>query len=115
MREEEKTAAEDAQRVRVILTTARREEGTEIARNLVEKRLAACVNITDVMSYYKWDGRFCQDSEVLLLIKTTRERVDEALAAIRGVHSYDLPEMIVLPVVSGYPPYLSWVEEETRP
>jgi len=105
---------DDTTRVRIILTTAGREEGPKIARHLVEKRLAACVNLMDARSIYRWEGRICDDSEALLVIKTTEGRIDESLAAIRKLHSYDLPEMIVLPVVAGYPPYLSWVEEEIR-
>ncbi len=104
---------EEAPCVRVILVTASREEGPGIARHLVEKRLAACVNITEISSCYRWEGRYCEEPEALLVIKTTSGRVRDALAAIRDVHSYELPEMIVLPVISGYPPYLAWVEEET--
>ncbi|OPX72056.1 MAG: Divalent-cation tolerance protein CutA [Methanoregulaceae archaeon PtaU1.Bin059] len=104
---------EEAPCVRVILVTASREEGPGIARHLVEKRLAACVNITEISSCYRWEGRYCEEPEALLVIKTTDEKVREALAAIRDVHSYQLPEMIVLPVISGYPPYLAWVKEET--
>ncbi len=101
--------------VRVVLTTAGREIGHEIARHLVESRLAACVNITGVSSFYRWKGEFCSDDEVLLVIKTTLSRVEAALAAIREIHPYELPEMIVLPVEGGYPPYLAWVREETSP
>lgn len=100
-------------RINVILVTSGRNEGPAIARHLVEKRVAACVNIAEIRSCYRWEGRFCDDPEVLLIIKTAREKVEEALAAIREVHPYTLPEMIVLPVVAGYPPYLAWVEEET--
>ncbi len=104
---------EEASRVRVILVAASRQEGPGIARHLVEKRLAACVNITEVNSCYRWEGRYCEEPEALLVIKTTGGKVPDALAAIRDVHSYELPEMIVLPVISGYPPYLAWVKEET--
>ncbi|HOT02602.1 MAG TPA: divalent-cation tolerance protein CutA [Methanolinea sp.] len=104
---------EEVSQVRVILVTASRREGPGIARHLVEKRLAACVNITEISSCYRWEGRYCEEPEALLVIKTTDEKVRETLAAIRDVHSYELPEMIVLPVISGYPPYLAWVKEET--
>lgn len=107
-------ALDEAERVRIILTTAGKEEGPVIARQLVERRLAACVNMADVRSCYRWEGVMCDDPEVLLVIKTTAKRVPETMAVIRELHSYDLPEMIVLPVDSGYPPYLSWVVEETR-
>jgi len=99
--------------VRVIMTTAGSEKGTEIARRLVEKRLAACVNVSGVTSFYRWKGEFCCDPEVLLVIKTTLSRVKEAMTEIRAVHPYELPEMIVIPVEGGHPPYLAWVREET--
>lgn len=102
-------------RARIILTTASRDEGPAIARDLVEKRLAACVNITEIRSIYRWEGSLCDDPEVLLIIKTTSDRVNEAIFAIRSSHSYKLPEMIVVPVIDGYPPYLTWLEEETHP
>lgn len=105
---------EEKSKVRVILVTAGQKEAPGIARHLVDNGLAACVNIADIKSYYRWGGNYCEDPESLLIIKTTRERAVEAIAAIRDVHPYDLPEMIVLPVVEGYPPYLAWVEEETR-
>lgn len=101
-------------RARIILSTASRDEGPAIARHLVEKRLAACVNMAEIRSVYHWEGSMCDDPEVLLIIKTTSDRVPDAMCAIRDLHSYDLPEMIVVPVIAGYPPYLSWVEDETH-
>jgi periplasmic divalent cation tolerance protein len=106
---------EETDPARVILTTADRERGPEIAQHLVRKRLAACVNMTDVTSFYRWKGEFCCDQEVLLVIKTTLSRVPDALEEIRAIHPYELPEMIILPVEGGYPPYLAWVREETAP
>ncbi|MDH7509566.1 MAG: divalent-cation tolerance protein CutA [Methanolinea sp.] len=106
---------DEADPVRVILTTAGRDNGPKIARHLVEKRLAACVNTADVTSYYRWKGEFCCDQEVLLVIKTTLSRVHDTMEEIRAVHPYELPEMIVLPVEGGYLPYLAWVREETAP
>lgn len=102
-------------RARIILTTASRDEGPGIARHLVEKRLAACVNMTEIRSIYRWEGSMCDDPEILLIMKTTSDKVDDAMSAIRNLHSYELPEMIVMPVIDGYPPYLSWLEGETHP
>lgn len=99
----------------VIFSTAGKEQAGLIARMLVDRRLAACVNIAAVQSYYRWEGEFCEDSESLLLIKTTWERMAEVISAIREVHSYDLPEMIALPIVGGHPPYLQWLVQETLP
>lgn len=106
---------DETTRARIILSTASRDEGPAIARHLVEKRLAACVNMAEIQSVYRWEGSMCNDPEILLVIKTTSDRVRDTMCAIRDLHSYHLPEMIVVPVVAGYPPYLSWLEDETHP
>ncbi|NYT06717.1 MAG: divalent-cation tolerance protein CutA [Methanomicrobiales archaeon] len=98
----------------IIFTTASSAESAGIAKTLIEEHLAACVNVTGVTSFYRWEGEFCQDQEHLLIIKTTRDRADAAMSRIREIHSYDLPEMILLPVAGGYPPYLQWVRDEVR-
>jgi periplasmic divalent cation tolerance protein len=87
-----------------------------IARTLVEQGLAACVNqLPPVSSLYRWQGSVERASEVPLLIKTTRERLQEVQDAIRALHPYELPEVIALPVVAGLPAYLRWVLDETQP
>jgi len=98
----------------IILSTAGEKEAKGIAQALVMQRLAACVNITRVESVYQWEGALCEDREQLLIIKTVRGQVDAVLREIRSLHSYELPEMIVVPVAGGYPPYLQWLAEETR-
>lgn len=97
--------------VRVVLTTAASAADAErIARHLVERRLAACVNVVGgVTSHYRWEGKLERGEEVLLVIKSRadlRERLREALVAI---HPYDLPEVVELDVAGGHPPYLDWV------
>lgn len=96
----------------IILSTAGESEAPVIARALVEEHLAACVNIAGVTSVYRWKGDLCQDREQLLIIKTVRDRVDTVIGRIAALHSYELPEMIVLPVNGGYPPYLQWLGDE---
>jgi len=96
----------------IILTTAGEKESAAIARALVEEHRAACVNITGVTSFYRWEGELCQDQEQLLIIKTTRDRADAVMSRIRELHSYELPEMILVPVTGGYPPYLQWICDE---
>ncbi len=98
----------------IILSTAGEQEAPVIAEQLVRNHVAACVNLTGVRSFYLWKGEFCRDNEVLMIIKTTRARADEAMAWIRKLHPYELPEMILLPVTGGYPPYLAWLSGETR-
>jgi periplasmic divalent cation tolerance protein len=97
----------------VVFCTAPEDRAPAIARVLVDRHLAACVNVAAVRSFYRWEGEYVEDTEALLIIKTTRRRLEEAVTAIRDLHPYSLPEMIALPVAAGYFPYLSWVREET--
>lgn len=94
----------------VILCTTGVEESEKIAKVLVEERLAACVNVADVNSYYRWEGEFCKDKEALLIIKTEKSMIDSIIERIKEVHSYELPEIIAIPIVAGYDKYLAWVE-----
>ena len=98
----------------IILSTAGEREARGIAQALVMQHLAACVNIMPVESVYRWEGKLCEDREHLLIIKTVTSNADAVMHEIRNLHSYELPEMIVLPVSGGYHPYLQWLAEETR-
>jgi periplasmic divalent cation tolerance protein len=100
--------------VRVVLVTAPPREARRLARALVDRRVAACVNLVPgVRSVYRWKGRVEEARETLLVIKTAASRVPDLLAAVRELHPYDVPEGIALPVVAGLAPYLRWVREET--
>jgi len=99
----------------VIFSTAGEREAPSIAETLVKEHFASCVNITPVRSFYHWNGELCRDQEMLMMIKTTRERSGATMARLREIHSYELPEMLVLSVTGGYPPYLEWLSEEARP
>jgi periplasmic divalent cation tolerance protein len=95
----------------VLVTCSSVEEGRKIARALVERRLAACVNVvTGIESVYRWKGAVEEASECLLLAKTTRGRFDPLQSAVRELHSYELPEVVALPIVDGVEAYLSWIE-----
>lgn len=86
----------------------------EIATALIEHNLAACVNrLTGVKSWYRWEGHLQQEEEVLLLIKTTRDRYADAEAAIRRLHPYELPEVIAVPITVGSEGYLNWIVNAT--
>jgi periplasmic divalent cation tolerance protein len=86
-----------------------------LARALVERRLAACVNLLPaVQSIYRWQGAVEEAAEVTLLIKTTAARYAELEQAIRALHPYELPEVIAVPVSAGLPAYLGWIAQETR-
>jgi len=99
-------------RFQLVLTTAGSDEQAEsIARALVERRLAACVNITPVCSVYRWNGEVTREGERLLFIKTTEGRLPELRAAIRELHTYEVPEVIALPIAAGDPDYMRWLAE----
>ena len=90
------------------------ETAATIARRLVEERLAACVNqLPGVVSTYRWQGRIHEDAEVLLLIKTTRERLDALRDRLAELHPYEVPELVAFEIADGLPPYLAWLARET--
>ena len=99
----------------VLVTVGSEQEAETIATTLLEERLAACVNVTSpVRSLYRWEGRIEDDREWQLVIKT-QARLFEALAArVRTLHSYDLPEIIALPVLAGTTDYVDWIQNETE-
>lgn len=98
----------------VVLTTCPKSDAQTLASVLVEAHLAACVNILpDVTSVFRWQGRVQRDSETLLLIKTTQARYAGLEQALRERHSYELPEIIAVPVHAGLPAYLDWLRGST--
>jgi periplasmic divalent cation tolerance protein len=102
--------------VRVVLLAAPPRRARALARALVERRLAACVNLLPgAGSVYRWKGRVEEVRETLLLAKTTASRAAALLAAVAELHPYEVPEGILLPAEGGLAPYLAWVAEETRP
>ena len=87
-----------------------------IASALVDDRLAACVNVLPgVESVYRWQGRVERASEVLLLIKSTRERLPALTARVVELHPYELPELVAVDIAGGLPGYLAWIADATRP
>ena len=99
----------------VLVTVGSEREAETIATALLEERLAACVNVTSpVRSLYRWEGRIADDREWQLIIKT-QARLFEALATrVRALHSYDVPEIIALPVLAGTADYVGWIQNETE-
>jgi len=97
----------------VVLCTAPPGEAEAIAKALVDARLAACVNVTGVQSCYRWEGTIRDEPERLLVIKTQYQLLDPLIARIKGLHSYETPEIIAIPIIGGYTPYLDWIREET--
>ena len=103
----------DAGAFRVVLVTAGSEdEAAKIARALVDERLAACVNIVPgARSIYRWRGAVEDEREVLMIIKTAAAALDALEARVRELHSYEVPEVLALPVDKGSGPYLDWLGE----
>jgi periplasmic divalent cation tolerance protein len=98
----------------VLTTVADRAAGTALARVLLERRLAACVNVgAPVDSLYHWRGEIETATEVPLTIKTRASLYSQVEATIREIHDYELPEIIAVPIVDGYAPYVGWIAEET--
>ncbi len=99
----------------VITSLPDRESAEKLASLLVDRRLAACVNLLPPCdSVYRWRGEIQRDEEHPLLIKTTEDRYAALEVLIRANHPYELPEIIAVPIVQGLPAYLQWVESETR-
>lgn len=100
----------------VFCTVPNIEVAERIAHAVVEARLAACTNIVPgLRSIYRWEGKICDETEVLLVIKTPKNRARDLAERIRTLHPYTTPEVIAIPVTSGLAPYLDWVRAETEP
>jgi periplasmic divalent cation tolerance protein len=99
----------------VVLSTVPNEaKGREIARKLVETRLAACVTVSSACrSFYWWEGKITEDGEFMLVIKTKAALYDKLEAALKEIHPYSVPEIIALPIVKGSKKYLDWLDAET--
>jgi len=98
----------------VLVTTPTPERAAEIARALVEERLAACGNVVPgVRSVYRWEGKVQDDAEALLVLKTTRARFEALRDRVLALHPYQVPEVIALPVEAGSARYLAWIAAET--
>jgi len=95
----------------VVLCTASAQDAERISRALVEERLAACVSMASVSSCYRWEGKVSLEREEMMIIKTERNMTDRLMGRVLELHSYEVPEMIVLPILEGHRPYLEWVSQ----
>jgi len=104
----------DNKEVVVFITVPNEDDGAAIAKALVESRLAACVNIVrNIRSIYLWQGNIEDDSEVLMIAKTRRKLFNALESRVKELHSYDVPEIIALPIVAGSKDYLKWLKDST--
>jgi periplasmic divalent cation tolerance protein len=102
-------------KVIVILSTVPESESPRIAETLVSERLVACVNAMPVRSCYRWKGEICTDREELLVMKTRESLFPRVMERLKGLHPYEVPEILAIPVWGGYGGYLEWVLGETAP
>lgn len=106
---------ESVHEVAVFITAPNEEEASALAKALVEARLAACVNIVrNVRSIYRWQGAIEDDQEFLMVVKTRKDYIPALTAKVKELHSYDVPEVIALPIVGGSQDYIQWLNESTR-
>lgn len=99
----------------VLTTTGSRDDAHQIAHALVERQLAACVNVVErIESVYRWEGRVASAREWLLIIKTTESAFDHVRQAIKELHPYELPEILSIAVQDGGAEYLNWIEENSK-
>ena len=103
-------------RLVALSTVAGAEDAERIARAVVDRGLAACVNVLpQVVSIYRWKGSVEREEERLLVMKTTSDRFEALRQAIVELHPYDVPEIIALPIAAGHEPYLAWLDESCKP
>ena len=112
----EKIMTQTGGRYRIVLITCGSiGEARRIGKNVVEKKLAACANILiGVESIYRWKGKVERGREVLVMMKTTAGKLKALETEVKRMHSYDVPEFIVLPIIAGSREYLGWVDESVR-
>jgi periplasmic divalent cation tolerance protein len=97
----------------VMTTTSSREQAEKLAKAALEARLAACVQIQEITSYYWWDGKINNEPEQLLYLKTSRDKYQALETLLIANHGYDTPEILQLSVEAGFEKYLAWIRQET--
>ncbi len=97
----------------LLTTTPSRDEAAKIANLLIDEKLGACVQLLPIESFYFWKGATQNEAEFLLLVKTRTSLFDKAIARIKEIHSYTVPEIVALPFATGFTGYFNWIDEVT--
>jgi periplasmic divalent cation tolerance protein len=98
----------------LMTTTANNDDAQNIAKALLAEKLAACVQLMPIESYYTWKGAVANDAEILPLIKTKTALFDDAIRAIKAIHPYETPEIVAAPFTAGFAGYFRWIDDVTR-
>lgn len=99
----------------ILVTVSNKKEAFRIAKGLLGDKLVACVNILKgVESLFWWQGKIDSAKEVLLVIKSRKDKVSSVIKLVKSMHSYETPEIISLPITTGFKPYLRWIDESLR-
>jgi periplasmic divalent cation tolerance protein len=99
----------------IFITASNKSEAKKIANKLIKEKLAACVNIIGkIESHFWWQGKVDNAKELLLIVKSRKDKLKRIFKAVKSAHSYEVPEIIALPIAAGYKPYLDWINESVR-
>lgn len=98
----------------LLTTVPSRDDAAKIANLLLDEKLAACVQILPIESFYVWDGKTQNEAELLVLIKTRTTLFEDAIARIKAVHPYSVPQIVGTPFTAGFKDYLGWIDDVTR-
>ncbi len=99
----------------IFITASKVDEAEKIAKGLLESKLAACINIiSQVKSYFWWEGKIDQADELLLIVKTRKSLVNKLIKKVKSLHSYSVPEIVAFPIISGNKDYLRWIDDSTK-
>ena len=98
----------------MIVTFADENEAEKVVTELMERKLIACAQMQDIRSRYVWKGEQVRDSEVLVFMKTRADLYAKVEECVRSLHSYEVPEIIAVPIENGLPEYLAWIDEDTE-
>ena len=99
----------------IFITAPTSDKANEIAHALVHERLAACATIIpQITSIYWWEGKLCRDEEVMILAKSQKALFPEIMNRVQSLHSYEVPEIVSIPIVDGLPAYLDWLKTVTK-